>query len=202
VGVRREEGNHAGLRGGQIVVVLASDPDSSTIYQASWKMTGSTQTMRRRSLLRWLRRPSGWGPLALPFYHCRRGLADCRAVFFTRFLFPSLIDVFWRCVEILVTGSMLSDVIATVLRILGGLVGAFVCGSLVALVMARSAAADRFLAPILSLLQGIFLRCPGWCSPSSGFTASNSASSFIMVVTTLPAFTFQVLGLCGRCPRT
>src|SRR3982751_439198 len=32
------------------------------------------------------------------------------SLFFPRFLFPSLIDVFWRCVEILSDGRMFADV--------------------------------------------------------------------------------------------
>jgi NitT/TauT family transport system permease protein len=57
------------------------------------------------------------------------------SLFFPRFLFPSLIDVFWRCIDIFSSGAMFGDVLATIRR------------------------------------------CPGWCSPSSGFTVSNSASS-------------------------
>ncbi len=41
------------------------------------------------------------------------------SLFFPRFLFPSLIDVFWRCMDIFSTGAMFWDVMATVLRILG-----------------------------------------------------------------------------------
>ena len=47
------------------------------------------------------------------------------SLFFPRFLFPSLIDVFWRCIDIFSTGSMFADVLATVFRILAGLAGAF-----------------------------------------------------------------------------
>ncbi len=135
------------------------------------------------------------GSLALPFITVA-GSGRLPGCFFPRFLFPSLIDVFWRCVEILVTGSMLSDVIATVLRILGGLVGAFVCGSLVALVMARSAAADRFLAPILSLLQGI--PALSWVVFAIiWFHGIEFRIFFIMVVTTLPASRSRCSGVAG-----
>src|SRR3954464_5958118 len=65
------------------------------------------------------------------------------SLFFPRFLFPSLIDVFWRCIDIFTTGSMFWDVMATVLRILAGLGGAFVIGGLLGLIMARSKAADK-----------------------------------------------------------
>src|SRR5882757_1097371 len=77
------------------------------------------------------------------------------SLFFPRFLFPSLIDVFWRCLEIFSSGTMFADVLSTILRILAGLAGAFIIGGLLALLMVRSRAVDRFLAPILTLFQGI-----------------------------------------------
>src|ERR1700761_8235003 len=76
------------------------------------------------------------------------------SLFFPRFLFPSLIDVFWRCLDIFTTGSMFADVLATVFRILAGLAGAFVVGGVLALLMVRSKIIDGFLSPILSLFQG------------------------------------------------
>src|SRR3984957_8515435 len=60
------------------------------------------------------------------------------SLFFPRFLFPSLIDVFWRCLEIFSDGSMFADVLATVMRIMAGLAGAFIVGGLLALLMVRS----------------------------------------------------------------
>ena len=50
------------------------------------------------------------------------------SLFFPRFLFPSLIDVFWRCIDIFSSGAMFADVLATILRILAGLAGAFIVG--------------------------------------------------------------------------
>jgi ABC-type nitrate/sulfonate/bicarbonate transport system permease component len=115
------------------------------------------------------------------------------AQFFPPYLFPSLVDVFWRCGEILVTGATLSDVLATVFRILAGLVGAFVFGTALALLMARSQAVDRFLSPIMSLFQGI--PALSWVVFAIiWFHGIEFRIFFIMVVTTLPAFTFQVLG--------
>src|SRR5580693_6904545 len=67
------------------------------------------------------------------------------SLFFPRFLFPSLIDVFWRCIDIFTTGSMFADVLATVFRILAGLAGAFIVGGVLALLMVRSTVIDRFL---------------------------------------------------------
>jgi NitT/TauT family transport system permease protein len=97
------------------------------------------------------------------------------SLFFPRFLFPSLIDVFWRCLEIFSDGSMFADVLATVLRIMAGLAGAFVVGGLLALLMVRSRAVDNFCRRSCRCSR-VFPHCPGWCSRSSGFMASSFAS--------------------------
>ncbi|HWW48503.1 MAG TPA: ABC transporter permease subunit [Xanthobacteraceae bacterium] len=113
--------------------------------------------------------------------------------FFPPFLFPSLVDVFWRCLDILASGSQIGDVLATVFRIMAGMIGAFVIGTIFAFMMARSDAADRFLSPILSLFQGI--PALSWVVFAIiWFHGVEFRIFFIMVVTTLPAFAFQVLG--------
>src|SRR4029078_11934743 len=119
-------------------------------------------------------------------------------LFFPRFLFPSLIDVFWRCIEIFANGTMFADVLATILRILAGLAGAFIIGAALALSMFRSRAVDNFLSPILTLFQGI--PALSWVVFAIiWFHGIEFRILFIMVVTTLPAFTFQVLdALRGR----
>jgi NitT/TauT family transport system permease protein len=115
------------------------------------------------------------------------------SLFFPPFLFPSLIDVFWRCIDIFSSGAMLWDVLATVLRILAGLGGAFVIGGLLGLIMARSKAIDNFLSPILTLFQGI--PALSWVVFAIiWFHGIEFRIFFIMVMTTLPAFTFQVIG--------
>src|ERR1700687_5356421 len=70
------------------------------------------------------------------------------SLFFPRFLFPSLIDVFWRCLEIFSSGTMFADVLSTILRILARLAGAFIIGGLLALLMVRSRAVDKVLLHI------------------------------------------------------
>src|ERR1700710_425667 len=70
------------------------------------------------------------------------------SLFFPRFLFPSLIDVFWRCMQIFSDGAMFADVLSTILRILAGLAGAFIVGASLALLMVRSRRVDNFLSPI------------------------------------------------------
>ena len=51
--------------------------------------------------------------------------------------------------------AQFADVLATVLRILAGLAWAFVIGCILAILMARSRRMDEFLAPVLTLFQGI-----------------------------------------------
>jgi NitT/TauT family transport system permease protein len=115
------------------------------------------------------------------------------SLFFPRFLFPSLVDVFWRCLEIFSSGAMFGDVLATILRILAGLTGAFIVGGVLALLMVRRRAIDDFLSPILTLFQGI--PALSWVVFAIiWFHGVEFRIFFIMVMTTLPAFTFQVLG--------
>src|ERR1700716_4675657 len=66
------------------------------------------------------------------------------SLFFPRFLFPSLIDVFWRCLEIFSNGTMFADVLSTILRILAGLGGGFLVGGGVALFVGPFGADDNF----------------------------------------------------------
>src|ERR1700724_2355261 len=114
------------------------------------------------------------------------------SLFFPRFLFPSLVDVFWRCLEIFSDGTMFADVLSTILRILAGLAGAFIVGCGLALMMVRSRAVDNFLSPILTLFQGI--PALSWVVFAIiWFHGVEFRIFFIMVMTTLPAFTFQIL---------
>src|SRR6266478_6774947 len=122
------------------------------------------------------------------------------SLFFPRFLFPSLIDVFWRCLEIFSSGAMFADVVATILRILAGLAGAFIVGGLLALLMVRSRAVDNFLSPILTLFQGI--PALSWVVFAIiWFHGVEFRIFFIMVMTTLPAFNFQVLSALQAMSR-
>jgi NitT/TauT family transport system permease protein len=128
------------------------------------------------------------------------GLWQLAALFFPPFLFPSLIDVFWRCLGILGDWSQFADVLATVFRILAGLAGAFVLGAALAVMMARSHAANDFLSPILNLFQGI--PALSWVVFAIiWFKGIEPRIFIIMVMTTLPAFTFQVLGALQAMSR-
>lgn len=110
-----------------------------------------------------------------------------------RFLFPSLLDVFRRTVEIFQTQAQFAHVLATVGRIMAGLVGAFVIGTVLAFLMARSRTVETFFSPILNFFQGI--PALSWVVFAIiWFKGIEPRILFIMIVTALPAFTFQVLG--------
>ena len=123
-------------------------------------------------------------------------LAACwqvASLFFPKYLFPSLIDVFWHTLAIFSDWSQFSEVLATVGRILAGLIGAFVIGGAAATLMVRSAAVDRFLGPILNFFQGI--PALSWVVFAIiWFHGIEPRIFFIMLVTSLPAFAFQIVG--------
>jgi NitT/TauT family transport system permease protein len=111
---------------------------------------------------------------------------------FPPFLFPPVPEIMSRTVEILITGSLLSDVLLTAARIFVGLFGAFFLGALLALAIARSQTVENFLAPILAFFQGI--PALSWVVFAIiWFQGTEFRVGFIMVMTTLPAFTFQIL---------
>jgi ABC-type nitrate/sulfonate/bicarbonate transport system permease component len=111
---------------------------------------------------------------------------------FPPFLFPPVPDIMSRTVEILITGSLLMDVLLTAARIFIGLFGAFILGCLLALLIARSRTAENFIAPVLTFFQGI--PALSWVVFAIiWFHGTEFRVGFIMVMTTLPAFTFQIL---------
>jgi NitT/TauT family transport system permease protein len=115
------------------------------------------------------------------------------ALFFPPFLFPSLVDVAARVVEILTTWAQFSSVLATALRILAGLAGAFLIGTALGVLIVSFKLADRLLAPTLSFFQGI--PALSWVVFAIiWFHGIEFRILFIMIMTTLPAFTFQVIG--------
>jgi NitT/TauT family transport system permease protein len=115
------------------------------------------------------------------------------SLFFPKYLFPSLIDVFWRTIAIFSSWSLFAEVASTAGRILAGMFGAFVLGVVFALLMVRSRAVENFLSPILTFFQGI--PALSWVVFAIiWFHGIEFRILFIMVITTLPAFSFQVLG--------
>ncbi|HTH98926.1 MAG TPA: ABC transporter permease subunit [Stellaceae bacterium] len=115
------------------------------------------------------------------------------SLFLPHFLFPSLVDVFWRCLDILSSWAQFSEVLSTVYRILAGLLGAFLVGSALALMIVRSKTLDGFFSPVLTFFQGI--PALSWVVFAIIWLhGTEFRIFFIMVLTTLPAFTFQVVG--------
>ncbi|MGB7616045.1 MAG: hypothetical protein WBM06_03680, partial [Pseudolabrys sp.] len=57
---------------------------------------------------------------------------------FPHYLFPPVPEIISRTVEVLITGSLLVDVLLTAARIFGGLFGAFVLGGVLAMVIGQS----------------------------------------------------------------
>jgi NitT/TauT family transport system permease protein len=88
--------------------------------------------------------------------------------------------------------SLFAEVLATIGRILAGLVGAFVLGAAIAAAMMQLRAVDRFIGPILTFFQGI--PALSWVVFAIiWFHGTEPRIFFIMTMTSLPAFTFQVL---------
>ena len=111
---------------------------------------------------------------------------------FPPFLFPPVPEIISRTIEILITGSLLVDVLLTAGRIFGGLFGAFILGGILALVIGQSKTAENFIAPVLTFFQGI--PALSWVVFAIiWFHGTEFRVLFIMVMTTLPAFTFQIL---------
>jgi len=111
---------------------------------------------------------------------------------FPHYLFPPVQDIIVRTVEVLITPALLWDVILTALRIFGGLLGAFIFGAVLAMLMGQSRTAENFVSPVLTFFQGI--PALSWVVFAIiWFKGIEFRVLFIMVMTTLPAFTFQIL---------
>jgi len=111
---------------------------------------------------------------------------------FPKYLFPPLTDVAAHVLAIFASWSQFAQVLATIGRILAGLVGAFVIGAALAAAMMQFRAVDRFIGPILTFFQGI--PALSWVVFAIiWFHGTEPLIFFIMVMTALPAFTFQVL---------
>jgi NitT/TauT family transport system permease protein len=114
------------------------------------------------------------------------------SLFVPHFLFPSIPEIAERLLAIFTSWKSISDALATSARILAGLGGAFVLGTLLALPMARSVTFERYVYPLLNFNQGI--PALSWVVIAIiWFRGIEFRIFFIMVMTTLPAFTFQVL---------
>lgn len=112
--------------------------------------------------------------------------------FFPHYLFPPVQDIVVRTVQILLTWSEFLQVLETAARIFAGLLGAFILGAVVALIIGRAPRIESYLTPVLGFLQGI--PALSWVVIAIiWFHGTEFRIFFIMVLTTLPAFTFQIL---------
>jgi NitT/TauT family transport system permease protein len=112
--------------------------------------------------------------------------------FFPHYLFPPVQAIVGRTISILFTWSELVQVLETAARIFAGLLGAFILGCIVALIIGRSPKIESYITPILVFLQGI--PALSWVVIAIiWFHGTEFRIFFIMVLTTLPAFTFQIL---------
>ncbi len=112
--------------------------------------------------------------------------------FFPPFLFPSVPAIARRFAGIFLEAAPLADALSTAARILLGLGGAFVLGAVLALLMGRSERFRRYAHPLLNFNQGI--PALSWVVISIiWFKGIEFRIFFIMVMTTLPAFTYQLL---------
>ena len=113
-------------------------------------------------------------------------------IFFPHYLFPPVQDILARTVRILINWPELSQVLETAARIFAGLTGAFLLGCVVALIIGRSPKIESYITPLLVFLQGI--PALSWVIIAIiWFHGTEFRILFIMVITTLPAFTFQIL---------
>jgi NitT/TauT family transport system permease protein len=120
------------------------------------------------------------------------GAWQVASLFFPPYLFPPVPDIVTRTLAIVFSWPLLSEVLVTALRIFAGLFGAFVLGGVMALAIGRSPRIESYVTPVLVFLQGI--PALSWVVIAIiWFHGIEFRIFFIMVLTTLPAFTFQIL---------
>ena len=112
--------------------------------------------------------------------------------FFPAYLFPPVQAVAEKFLAIFLDRDSLADAFATAGRIFTGLTVAFLLGGVLAFVMGRSERSYRYAYPLLNFIQGI--PALSWVVLAIiWFTGTESRILFIMAMTTLPAFSFQIL---------
>ena len=196
---RSQQGDQIGLRRRQVDRLPAVRSVRRDHLQRADEMTMPEADVAADSQAGARRSAGAGSPTSCRLWSWRRS-GRFASLFFPPFLFPSLVDVFKRCFDILASWSQFSDVLATVGRILAGLAGAFIVGAALAVLMVRSRAVNDFLSPILTLFQGI--PALSWVVFAIiWFHGIEPRIFFIMVMTTLPAFTFQVLGALQAMSR-
>jgi NitT/TauT family transport system permease protein len=116
---------------------------------------------------------------------------EVTAHFFPPFLFPSTLTIGKEVIGILGDPKQVVSAVATALRILLGMAGAFVVGGLLGVWMGMSPRVERYVHPLLTFNQGI--PALSWVVFSViWFKSTEFRIWFIIAMTTLPAFAFQI----------
>ncbi len=112
--------------------------------------------------------------------------------FFPPYLFPPLPAIAQKFFAIFVDAESLANAGATAGRIFAGLAGSFVLGVAMAFAMGRSERGYRYLFPLLNFIQGI--PALSWVVIAIiWFKGTEPRIFFIMVSTSVSAFSFQIL---------
>ena len=176
-GRRRRQADRRGLQGRRRRRLFQGDAVERHDLHEADEMTNSRTLRVLQAAAGMLVLAAGWQILSCLFPH---------------YLFPPVPEIISRTIEVLITGSLLVDVLLTAARIFGGLFGAFILGGMLALVIGQSKTAENFIAPVLTFFQGI--PALSWVVFAIiWFHGIEFRVLFIMVMTTLPAFTFQIL---------
>jgi NitT/TauT family transport system permease protein len=116
---------------------------------------------------------------------------EIAASIFPPFLFPSSLSIAREIFDILSKGTQVVGAIATFVRIILGTLGAFAIGAALGVWMGASRSAERYFHPLLTFNQGI--PALSWVVFSViWFKNTEFRIWFIIVMTTLPAFAFQI----------
>jgi NitT/TauT family transport system permease protein len=116
---------------------------------------------------------------------------EVTAHFFPPFLFPSTLTIAREVIAILSDPVQIASAAATSARILLGMAGAFVIGGLLGIWMGASPRVERYVHPLLTFNQGI--PALSWVVFSViWFKSTEFRIWFIIAITTLPAFAFQI----------
>jgi NitT/TauT family transport system permease protein len=119
------------------------------------------------------------------------GLWEFATLFFPPFLFPPITAISKQLILILSDQNLILSAIATSVRILIGMAGAFLIGGVIAVWMGISSRCERYVHPLLTFNQGI--PALSWVVISIiWFKSTEFRIWFIIVMTTLPAFAFQI----------
>jgi ABC-type nitrate/sulfonate/bicarbonate transport system permease component len=111
--------------------------------------------------------------------------------FFPPYLFPPVPAIAEKFLGIFVDRASLANAGATAARIFAGLTMSFLLGLALAFLMGRSERSHRYVYPLLNLIQGI--PALSWVVIAIiWFKGTEPRILFIMVATTVAAFSFQI----------